>query len=155
VEGDFAWEVASKLPEGSEFNADVDGRKWKDEKVRKDNNKDGNDHEPMLPGVASEKEGEEHHTSDMDEDQEPFDLKNLKLNIAKGSFVAIVGRVGSGKVVTSPFFTIIDGVYSWFSLQSSVLQSLVGEMRKTRGEVNRERIFSLNFTLTGLSTECR
>ena len=32
-----------------------------------------------------------------DEDQ-PFELVDLKLKIPRGSFVAIVGRVGSGKV---------------------------------------------------------
>ncbi|KZW01954.1 multidrug resistance-associated ABC transporter [Exidia glandulosa HHB12029] len=45
----------------------------------------------------------------------PFALSNLKISVPKGSFVAIVGRVGSGK--------------------SSLMEALAGEMRKTRGEV--------------------
>ncbi|KAF5354262.1 hypothetical protein D9756_007067 [Leucocoprinus leucothites] len=50
-----------------------------------------------------------------DEDEKPFELKSLRIAVPKGAFVAIVGRVGSGK--------------------SSVLQALIGEMRRTRGEV--------------------
>ena len=49
------------------------------------------------------------------EEEKPFALANLELRIPHGQFVAIVGRVGSGK--------------------SSVLQSLVGEMRRVDGEV--------------------
>ncbi|KAF9447357.1 multidrug resistance-associated ABC transporter [Macrolepiota fuliginosa MF-IS2] len=49
------------------------------------------------------------------EDEKPFELKGLRMAIPRGAFVGIVGRVGSGK--------------------SSVLQALIGEMRKTRGEV--------------------
>ncbi|KAF8154551.1 multidrug resistance-associated ABC transporter [Crassisporium funariophilum] len=48
-------------------------------------------------------------------EEPPFGLKNLQLDIVKGSFVAIVGRVGCGK--------------------SSILQALIGEMRRTKGEV--------------------
>ena len=42
-------------------------------------------------------------------------MTDLKLRIPRGQFVAIVGRVGSGK--------------------SSLLQSLVGEMRRLDGEI--------------------
>lgn len=49
-------------------------------------------------------------------DEKPFALTDLRLRVPKGQFIAIVGRVGSGK--------------------SSVLQSLIGEMRKTSGEVS-------------------
>jgi ATP-binding cassette subfamily C (CFTR/MRP) protein 1 len=50
-----------------------------------------------------------------EEDEKPFELRNLNLQIPKGSFVAIVGRVGTGT--------------------SSLLQSIIGEMRKTGGEI--------------------
>ncbi|KAJ7163116.1 multidrug resistance-associated ABC transporter [Mycena filopes] len=49
------------------------------------------------------------------EEEKPFELKNLKFSVPKGSFVAIVGKVGSGK--------------------SSILQALIGEMRRTSGTV--------------------
>ncbi|KAH8823225.1 multidrug resistance-associated ABC transporter [Flagelloscypha sp. PMI_526] len=45
----------------------------------------------------------------------PFGLSNLKLSIRYGAFHVIVGSVGSGK--------------------SSILEALVGEMRKTEGQV--------------------
>ncbi|KAL5511261.1 hypothetical protein ACEPAH_4476 [Sanghuangporus vaninii] len=50
-----------------------------------------------------------------DDEETPFALTDLKLRIPHGQFVAIVGRVASGK--------------------SSLLQSLVGEMRRVDGEV--------------------
>jgi len=43
----------------------------------------------------------------------PFQLKDINLDIPRGSFVVICGRVGSGK--------------------SSLVQALIGEMRMTRG----------------------
>lgn len=45
----------------------------------------------------------------------PFTLMDLCIEVPKGKFVAVVGKVGSGK--------------------SSLLQAMVGEMRKTRGDV--------------------
>ena len=32
------------------------------------------------------------------QEEKPFELNNLKIKVEKGAFVAIVGRVGSGKV---------------------------------------------------------
>ncbi|KAF8160432.1 hypothetical protein K438DRAFT_1985689 [Mycena galopus ATCC 62051] len=49
------------------------------------------------------------------EEEKPFELQNLKFSVPKGAFIAIVGKVGSGK--------------------SSILQALIGEMRKTTGTV--------------------
>ncbi|KAJ8086007.1 hypothetical protein PM082_004826 [Marasmius tenuissimus] len=46
---------------------------------------------------------------------EPFKVKNVSMNIPRGQLVAVVGRVGSGK--------------------SSLLQGLIGEMRRTEGSV--------------------
>lgn len=51
-------------------------------------------------------------------------LKNINLNMPRGSLVAVVGAVGSGK--------------------SSLLSALLGEMNKTSGRVN------LNGTKLGL-----
>jgi ATP-binding cassette subfamily C (CFTR/MRP) protein 1 len=45
--------------------------------------------------------------------EQPFALERLRLQIARGAFVAIVGRIGSGK--------------------SSILNALIGEMRRTGG----------------------
>ncbi|KAF9484380.1 ABC protein [Pholiota conissans] len=46
----------------------------------------------------------------------PFKIQNINMNIQRGSLVAVVGRVGSGK--------------------SSLLLGLIGEMRKTSGSVS-------------------
>lgn len=48
-------------------------------------------------------------------DAEPFRIKDVSFSVAQGSLVCIVGPVGSGK--------------------SSLLQGLVGEMRRTEGQV--------------------
>ncbi|EEB98739.1 hypothetical protein MPER_01703, partial [Moniliophthora perniciosa FA553] len=48
-------------------------------------------------------------------EQDPFSLRNVSLSIPRGSLTAIVGRVGSGK--------------------SSLLQGVIGEMRRTSGTV--------------------
>ena len=47
-------------------------------------------------------------TSDVKPEDKPFELKNLELKIPKGAFVAIVGRVGSGKVCA-------EGEYVWYA----------------------------------------
>ncbi|GAA6021728.1 hypothetical protein JCM11491_001395 [Sporobolomyces phaffii] len=49
------------------------------------------------------------------DDETPFRLQDISLSVPKGSLVCVVGTVGSGK--------------------SSLLQGLVGEMRRTEGEV--------------------
>lgn len=46
----------------------------------------------------------------------PFQLRDVNMRVARGSLVGIVGRVGSGK--------------------SSLLQAIIGEMRKLSGEVS-------------------
>ena len=59
-----------------------------------------NSRKPGAAGAADEDDdmfamGEKEEKKDEDK---PFELADLKLRIHKGSFVAIVGRVGSGKV---------------------------------------------------------
>lgn len=54
-------------------------------------------------------------TKIMQAPQAPFSLKNIDLKIPRGSFVCILGRIGSGK--------------------TALLQGLLGEMRQTRGQV--------------------
>ena len=103
VDGDFTWEEVRKEDAGAAKDPATKATA-------------GNDAAPTLPTTAppddqaQEKEQEKEKPPD-----KPFELKDLKLRIPKGAFVAIVGRVGSGK--------------------SSVLQALIGEMRKTRGNV--------------------
>ncbi|KIK62471.1 hypothetical protein GYMLUDRAFT_41922 [Collybiopsis luxurians FD-317 M1] len=53
--------------------------------------------------------------SDNDKPQEPFKLRDITLSIPRGKLVAVVGQVGSGK--------------------TSLLQGMIGEMRRTGGSV--------------------
>ncbi|KAJ7852235.1 ABC protein [Mycena leptocephala] len=63
---------------------------------------------------VGEKQNEEEHSSEPEPEQPPFALHDITLSIPRGTLVAIVGRVGSGK--------------------SSLLQGLIGEMRTTGGK---------------------
>ncbi|KAH8110164.1 multidrug resistance-associated ABC transporter [Phellopilus nigrolimitatus] len=154
VEGDFTWETVERLGgdkfEGfkAEENESAKGIPVKSEKGANDDAKGATSgarrrwwsrknkvkgKETILPTsskppVSSTSSTTAHaplpHTEDSTknekglgehDDEKPFALTSLRLRIPKGAFVAIVGRVGSGK--------------------SSLLQSLVGEMRKVDGEV--------------------
>ncbi|TFK23809.1 ATP-dependent bile acid permease [Coprinopsis marcescibilis] len=106
--GDFTWETA-RAPDITGHNKDIRFRK--SDKKRSQNPRLGlpqytsNDSDVGFLPVVESGQDEE----------KLFELKNFKFSVSKGAFVGIVGRVGSGK--------------------SSALQALVGEMRKTRGEV--------------------
>ncbi|RPD56133.1 multidrug resistance-associated ABC transporter [Lentinus tigrinus ALCF2SS1-7] len=95
VDGDFTWEEVRK-----DMNAQAKNEQDKDKDKAA---------ESTLPTTAPPEEQEKEKAPE----EKPFELKNLRLKVPKGAFVAIVGRVGSGK--------------------SSVLQALIGEMRKSRG----------------------
>ncbi|KAH8103346.1 multidrug resistance-associated ABC transporter [Cristinia sonorae] len=134
VDADFQWETA--------YKGNTDGPKF-DVKGKKDGHKPASEkavtpvkkwgwsgrrkaQAPVLPVAQglTEKDGESTAppskrgsiAKSIDKfDDKPFELPGLQFKIAKGAFVAIVGRVGSGK--------------------SSLLQALIGEMRRTRGSV--------------------
>ncbi|KAJ7148941.1 multidrug resistance-associated ABC transporter [Mycena crocata] len=107
VDASFTWETAGKVDDpkfagaGGKHGAKKDGSRKKGKK------------EAVLP-TATEKDVPPSGTVTPTE-EEPFELRNLKFNVPKGAFVAIVGKVGSGK--------------------SSILQALIGEMRRTAGTV--------------------
>ncbi|KAG6856149.1 hypothetical protein H0H87_007054 [Tephrocybe sp. NHM501043] len=109
LDGDFTWEPPLKtLNKAAEDAA-------KKVKARKDKPNKGKCKGDTLSTVAEQSPAEAREKAVEEEVEKPFELRNLKLAVPKGSFVAIVGRVGSGK--------------------SSILQALIGEMRKTRGQV--------------------
>ncbi|KLO13407.1 multidrug resistance-associated ABC transporter [Schizopora paradoxa] len=118
----FAWETVGKPAQapGGKFGragqkgkgaaaaAQQQGGKTRGRSKGKKDKKGG----PILPTTAADASGSGEKKKS---DGKPFELRDLQLNIPRGSFIAIVGRVGSGK--------------------SSLLQGLVGEMRRVSGEV--------------------
>ncbi|KAH8827646.1 multidrug resistance-associated ABC transporter [Flagelloscypha sp. PMI_526] len=70
--------------------------------------------EDTLPQTQQDTANEKLSLS-LKSEEEPFGLRDLTLSIPHGSFHVIVGTIGSGK--------------------SSILEALVGEMRKTEGQV--------------------
>ena len=101
VEGDFQWETVLKSAVGGKFSHQQGkkaGSKGKGgEKEKKKKAKKGKGGE-VLPTVAPQNEEKEKEGKEAE--GKPFELKDLNLKIPKGAFVAIVGRVGSGKVST-------------------------------------------------------
>jgi ABC-type multidrug transport system fused ATPase/permease subunit len=109
VDGDFTWEPASMSVAGGEnIVTSVGGVKNPEERVGHKNEEGKRDpflsqsgKEPVLPTTSSDEMSNAAIGMDGKEDPngKPFELKNLKLKVPKGAFVAIVGRVGSGKVI--------------------------------------------------------
>ncbi|KAJ7123757.1 multidrug resistance-associated ABC transporter [Mycena epipterygia] len=109
VDASFTWETAGKLEE-PKFGPGAGGGGARKGKAKgKAKGKKG----AVLPTAADSNAPS--GTATPVEDEKPFELQNLKFSVPKGAFVAIVGRVGSGK--------------------SSILQALIGEMRRTSGTV--------------------
>ena len=79
VEGDFVWETVLAKGDGAK------GDKGKKPSKR----------ESSLPMTTADLEKKDVAKNDQ---ETPFELKNLKMSVPKGAFVGIVGRVGSGKV---------------------------------------------------------
>jgi ABC-type multidrug transport system fused ATPase/permease subunit len=125
VDGDYEWEVLRGMDsvqateqkvddKANEFKLLMEERKKnKGETKRRKNEKEtgskdarwkirkaGKDQGNALP-VTMEDTSKEIQCEDGPPsavEERPFDLKDLRLEIKKGAFVAIVGRVGSGKV---------------------------------------------------------
>jgi ATP-binding cassette subfamily C (CFTR/MRP) protein 1 len=126
VDGDFEWEVVPKLgaeDEKEEKLSDTakmikeleekkakkleEKKRRKEEKSRKksgpiadgENGIGGSSLQPLPISVADVIKD----TNKVDEPiEKPFALNGLHLTVPKGAFVAIVGRVGSGKVYAHP-----------------------------------------------------
>nr|VWO94880.1 MRP-like transporter [Ganoderma boninense] len=129
VDGDFTWETVRKDANAINLAAKFGKEKKRGKNAGKKSGKKGND--SLLPTAANTPSGtsparstenvatggvsgEVEEKEKEKQKEKPFELKDIKLKIPKGAFVAIVGRVGSGK--------------------SSLLQALIGEMRKTNGQ---------------------
>ena len=107
VDGDFKWETAFKP---SSQDPKPDHEKAKDGLAKEKAAPKGRARKslglfrkkekgPVLSMTTDDVPKEDIKGSEDQKDEEkPFELTDLKLQIPKGSFVAIVGRVGSGKV---------------------------------------------------------
>ena len=114
VDGEFTWETVGKLIEKFEIpDEDAHGGPGRgggrERKEKKDKPKSAkvnkksfwkrkSGKEEVLPTTADLDEKEGGMEEKEKEEGKPFELKNIKMQIPKGSFVAIVGRIGSGKV---------------------------------------------------------
>ncbi|PBK73200.1 multidrug resistance-associated ABC transporter [Armillaria solidipes] len=99
VNGTFTWETAEQ-PDSVKLASALGDKPEKRNKQKI---------EDKLPTSEADVDDTSSYTS------QPFELQDLYMTVLKGSFVAIVGRVGSGK--------------------SSILQALIGEIRRVKGEV--------------------
>ena len=118
VDGDFTWETVRKdasnaVSLGAKIDKGGKGRtrdRGKGKKEKKKGGKKKGD-ESLLstaattPAGASTPVGSAENGASgeggeerKEKEEKPFELIDLKLKISRGSFVAIVGRVGSGKV---------------------------------------------------------
>lgn len=110
VDGSFQWETAykaniggPKFDTGKGKHGHGKGAKddKKEEKVTTKPARKGRFFKRGKKGPALPTDGKEKTDQKKKEEEPPFELADLKLRIHKGSFVAIVGRVGSGKVCHS------------------------------------------------------
>ena len=104
INGDFTWETVlgdkkekSKDEEKSDKkpNDEVKSKKKKSKKTKSQN---------VLPSTIDDDSKKDEGT---EKEEPPFSFNDLRFEVPKGSFVAIVGRVGCGKVsreVTCPLF---------------------------------------------------
>ncbi|KAJ8076751.1 hypothetical protein PM082_001174 [Marasmius tenuissimus] len=117
----FSWDTVIGLKEKldkdkeakEKMEADKKKEKEKKTKTKKSGKKGGKEKEdPALPLTTADAPA---LAEDETKREEPFKLRDLNMTIPKGGFVAIIGQVGSGK--------------------SSILQGLLGEMKKTEGQI--------------------
>lgn len=110
VDGDFTWENIQDIERPEEEEQDP-ARKMLKAKEKKEKERAEKERKKRQAKEAKkrQKKGEEVLPSVVDDAQakddnpkeEPFAVKDLKLNVHRGSFVGIIGRVGSGKVCIS------------------------------------------------------
>lgn len=103
INGDFTWEtvLGDKKEKGKDEeksdkkpNDEVKSKKKKSKKTKSQN---------VLPSTIDDSKKDE----GTEKEEPPFSFNDLRFEVPKGSFVAIVGRVGCGKVsreVTCPLF---------------------------------------------------
>lgn len=114
VDGDFQWETTHKAALGGpKFQGGKHGQKKPKEP------KEQSEKKTDKRGLFGKKKADVLPTSDKKDpekdkvEEKPFQLPGLKLQIPKGAFVAIVGRVGSGKVLLVAMAYIVYTYTAW------------------------------------------
>ncbi|KAF9044293.1 multidrug resistance-associated ABC transporter [Panaeolus papilionaceus] len=133
INGDFEWETVYRPPSAKDFEQEdataIREAYTKEQKEKKEKEKakkkkkkaaSGTDEKaeigsPTIDASVTEKAPVEKEEKEEKPADKPFGIKGIDIVVPRGSFVAIVGTVGSGK--------------------SSLLQAIVGEMRRSRGDV--------------------
>jgi len=112
IDGDFTWEPARNHKSDEDKEKEEKEKKAKEKEAAKAAAKAKPSRWSWKKGAKEElpttAETEKAESDKPEEPQEPpFELKDLKFSAPKGSFVGIIGRIGSGKVSVCDFF------FSW------------------------------------------
>ena len=104
VNGDFTWEtVQSGKREKGKGEEELDEKPNEVQSKGKKSKKTKNQN--VLPSTIDDSKIKANDDSMEKEEEPPFSFHNIRFEVPKGAFVAIVGRVGCGKVsreVTCP-----------------------------------------------------
>ena len=98
VNGDFTWEtVRGEEKEKSKAEEKSDEKKPNDKVQSRWKKSKKTTSQDLLPSTIDDSTVTGSDSSTL-KDETPFSLNNLRFDVPKGAFVAIVGRVGCGKV---------------------------------------------------------
>jgi ABC-type glutathione transport system ATPase component len=98
VDGDFVWEPARPTEE-EEKEKKKEEKAAKKEEDKTDQEQKSSKWWKKQPKKEPDVEAQTDEKGKANEPEEqPFELQGLKLRIPRGSFVALVGKIGSGKV---------------------------------------------------------
>jgi len=110
----FTWDAPPPEPENGKGRGkgNDEGKEWRDPKEDKKDKKSGARTDQTTIPTSDSTPGS---SQEPEKTEKVFKIQRTNLNIPRGQVVAIVGQVGSGK--------------------SSLLQGLIGEMRRETGSV--------------------
>lgn len=140
--GDFVWEVSPSAAGimGGKGGGGRGGRDYAAEKAKKKAKAE----EKKAKKAAKKKGGETAMDAEMEKVKETeangdkvFELQGIDIEIPRGSLTAIVGRLACAELLLTqePSLTLTMLPHSVGSGKSSLLQALIGEMRKVQGRV--------------------